>query len=75
MEKDRRDREMRNLIKQMNTNEAIDSLDKFTLKFYFKKPESKLFGKMDPHMAAEAEKAALMKLAPANMNVHSMLAE
>ena len=52
MEKDRRDREMRNLIKQMNTNEAIDSLDKFTLKFYFKKPESKLFGKMDPHMAA-----------------------
>jgi hypothetical protein len=31
---------MRTLIKQMNKDEAIDQLDKFTLKFYFKKPST-----------------------------------
>ena len=49
---------MRDVFKKINHLDAIDNLDKFTLKFYFKKPESKLFANMDPHMAAEAEKAA-----------------
>jgi hypothetical protein len=39
-EKEKRDREVRTLIKQMNKDEAIDQLDKFTLKFYFKKPST-----------------------------------
>ncbi len=61
---------MRTLIKQMNKDEAIDQLDKFTLKFYFKKPST-----LNPQIAAEAEKATNMKMAPPNMNVHSLLAE
>ncbi len=58
LEKEKKDREMRDVFKKINHLDAIDNLDKFTLKFYFKKPESKLFANMDPHMAAEAEKAA-----------------
>ena len=49
---------MKDVFKKINQLEALENLDKFTLKFYFKKPESKLFANMDPRMAAEAEKAA-----------------
>ena len=49
---------MKDVFKKMNQLEAVENLDKFTLKFYFKKPESKLFANMNPQMAAEADKAA-----------------
>ena len=59
----------------MNHEDALDQLDKFTLKFYFKKP-STLFNNMNPSIKAEAEKAANnMKMAPPNMNVNTLLAE
>ena len=54
--------------------DALDNLDKFTLKFYFKKPESKLFDHMNPSIAAEAEKAA--RLAAAGpVNIKSLITE
>jgi hypothetical protein len=65
---------MKDVFKKMNQLEAVENLDKFTLKFYFKKPESKLFANMNPQMAAEAEKAA--KLAAAGpVNIQSLIAE
>jgi len=64
---------MREVFKKINHMDALENLDKFTLKFYFKKPESKLFANMNPHMAAEAEKAA--KQSPAKVNIQSLIAE
>jgi hypothetical protein len=65
---------MREVFKKINHMDALENLDKFTLKFYFKKPESKLFDNMNPSMAAEAEKAA--RLAAAGpVNIKSLITE
>ena len=48
---------MRAFMRDLSKADAQEALDKFTLKFYLKKP-TPLFNNMDPKMAAEAERAA-----------------
>jgi hypothetical protein len=50
-EKEKKDRELKDVMKKINHLDALENLDKFTLKFYFKKP-------LNPILAQEAEKAA-----------------
>lgn len=74
IDKEQKDKEMMAFMRDMNRQDAQESLDQFTLKFHFKKPSTT---NLDPKIAAQAQKAALAayEASKESPNVSAMLAQ